>query len=52
MHFPRTDEWNLFDLKEDPGEMKSVHDAKDYQGIREKLLKEYKRLQEQYDVKP
>ena len=30
MHFPRTDEWNLVDLKEDPLEMQSVHDKPAY----------------------
>ena len=30
MFFPDTDEWNLFDLKQDPHEMRSVHDEEKY----------------------
>ena len=52
MHFPRSNEWNLFDLQEDPGEMKSVHDSKDYKAIRANLEKEYHRLREFYDAPP
>ncbi len=30
MFFPRTREWNLFDLETDPQEMNSVHDDPEY----------------------
>ncbi len=30
--FPTTDEWNLFDLEKDPGEMRSVHAEPEYAG--------------------
>ncbi len=52
IHFPRSNEWNLFDLKTDPNEMKSVHDDPLYQPIRETLTAEYQRLRELYDAPP
>jgi len=52
MHFPRTDEWNLFDLEKDPQEMRSVHDYADYKEVHAKLLAEYHRLREKYDAPP
>ena len=32
--FPQSDSWNLFDLEEDPQELRSVHEDKQYQAIR------------------
>ena len=52
IYFPRSDEWNLFDLQRDPNEMKSVHDAPAYQSTRESLAAEFTRLREQYDAPP
>ncbi len=50
IHFPKTNEWNLFDLVADPHEMRSVHDDSEYVKIREELTREYQRLREYYDV--
>lgn len=50
IYFPRTDEWNLFDLTRDPGEMKSVHDDPSYSQIRESLVAEFTRLRKHYDA--
>lgn len=50
MYFPRTDEWNLFDLVRDPSEMKSVYSDPDYQKSRESLTAEYHRLRKVYDA--
>jgi len=52
MYFPRTDEWNLFDLVRDPEEMRSVHDDPDYRQMREDLTAEYTRLRKQYEAPP
>jgi arylsulfatase A-like enzyme len=52
IHFPRSKEWNLFDLKKDPQEMRSIHDEKDYADIRASLEKEYLRLREFYKAPP
>ena len=50
IYFPRTDEWNLFDLKSDPQELKSVHDDPQYSLVRESLASEFHRLRKQYDA--
>lgn len=50
MYFPRTSEWNLFDLETDPQEMKSVHDVEQYKPILAELQERYRQLREQYDV--
>lgn len=52
IYFPRTDEWNLFDLKTDPQEMKSVHAEPDYQEVREEMVREFQRLRKHYDAPP
>jgi len=52
MFFPRTREWNLFDLGRDPGEMKSVYDDLSYRQVRDTLVAEYHRLRKQYDAPP
>lgn len=46
IHFPHTKEWNLFDLKNDPNELVSIHDKnpellKQLQAKYEELKKEY-----------
>ena len=41
IYFPRSDEWNLFDLERDPMEMKSVHAEPEYKQTREKLAAEF-----------
>ena len=50
IYFPRSKEWNLFDLKTDPHEMKSVHAEPDYQKIRKRLTAEFDRLRKHYDA--
>ena len=50
MYFPRTNEWNLMDLKNDPQEMKSVHDDPAYGEILAGLKKRYRDLKQMYDV--
>ena len=50
MYFPRTNEWNLFDLKADPTEMKSVYDEKGYEKIRKRLTAEFNRLRKYYEA--
>jgi N-acetylglucosamine-6-sulfatase len=52
IYFPRSDEWNLFDLKRDPMEMKSVHDDPAYRRTRESLTAEFDRLRKHYDAPP
>lgn len=52
IYFPKTDEWNLFDLKRDPDEMESVYDEPDYKDSRDELLAELKRLRVHYDAPP
>lgn len=52
IYFPHTKEWNLFDLKRDPQEMKSVHDAPEYATIRVELAAEFRRLRQEFDAPP
>jgi arylsulfatase A-like enzyme/lysophospholipase L1-like esterase len=52
MYFPRTREWNLFDLEKDPQEMTSLHDDPDYQDILAGLQQRYRNLRQYYDVNP
>ena len=48
IHFYTTNEWELFDLKTDPREMKSVYADPAYADARKEMEAELKRLQEQY----
>jgi len=50
MHFPRTDEWNLVDLKKDPLEMQSVHDKPAYQKTLADMRAKLSGLQNKYGV--
>lgn len=50
MFFPRTREWNLFDLEKDPREMSSIHDDPNYADILAGMQKRYRDLREFYDV--
>ena len=52
IYFPRTDEWNLFDLERDPHEMKSVHADPGYEDTRAELTTEFARLRKQFDAPP
>lgn len=50
MFFPRTREWNLFDLETDPQELTSVHADADYAPILAALQQRYRDLHQFYDV--
>jgi N-acetylglucosamine-6-sulfatase len=50
IHFYVTDEWELFDLKEDPQEMRSVYHHQPYAETVIKLKTELERLKIQYGV--
>ncbi len=49
IHFDRINEWELFDLKNDPRELKSVYDDPGYSDVRKKMLAELKRLRIELD---
>jgi arylsulfatase A-like enzyme/lysophospholipase L1-like esterase len=48
MYFPKTNEWNLFDLAKDPDEMRSVHADPAYAEIFEQMKKRYAELRTSY----
>ena len=50
--FPRSNEWNLFDLERDPQEMQSVHDDPAYASVRQSLAEEFGRLRTEFDAPP
>ena len=50
MFFPRTREWQLFDLKNDPSELTSVHNNPAYANVLAGLKKRYYDLRQWYDV--
>ncbi|MCP5521932.1 MAG: sulfatase-like hydrolase/transferase [Verrucomicrobiales bacterium] len=50
MFFPRTREWQLFDLVKDPQEMSSVHQDADYADVLRGLQQRYRDLRRFYDV--
>lgn len=50
IRFYKDNEWEMYDLKKDPSEMKSVYNDPAYADIREKLKKELLRLQDQYEI--
>jgi arylsulfatase A-like enzyme len=52
MHFYDLDEWELFDLKKDPKEMKSVHDDPKYAATLMHMKGELAKLRKQYKVPP
>lgn len=52
IYFPRTDEWNLFDLHNDPHELKSVDNDPKYSQVQNDLKDEFKRLRQVYDAPP
>jgi len=52
IHFYDTDEWELFDLKKDPQEMKSVYSDTHYAKIVEKMKAELVSLRAQYKAPP
>lgn len=50
IYFPKSDEWNLFDLETDPQEMTSRHDDPDHQTILADLQQRYHALRKKYNV--
>lgn len=50
IHFPTTEEWNLYDLKKDPNEMQSVHQKSDYASILQSLKKLYTKEKKKFGV--
>ena len=52
IYFPKSNEWNLFDLARDPQEMTSVHDHSAYATTQSRLKAEFHRLREQFDAPP
>jgi N-acetylglucosamine-6-sulfatase len=50
MFFPINKEWNLFDLKKDPHELKSVHSEPAYAKKLDDLKKEFYRLRKYFDA--
>ena len=48
----RIDDWELFDLKQDPEEMKRVYADPAYEAIQNEMMSELARLREQYKVTP
>lgn len=51
-YIPESQEWNLFDLQNDPNEMNSVHDDASYKEIRANLQKELARLRTEFGAPP
>ena len=50
VRFTQSGEWNLFDLKEDPKELRSVHDNPAYGAVLGELTATYNRLRRTYGV--
>jgi N-acetylglucosamine-6-sulfatase len=50
MFFPRSREWQLFDLETDPRQLDSVHDHPNYAGVLTALQQRYRDLRAFYDV--
>ena len=50
IHFYQLDEWELFDLQNDPDELRSVYENPQYADVVEELKAEIARLQSQYRV--
>ena len=48
IHFPETNEWNLFDLQADPEEMRSLHADSSYEGVQLELRSELERLRTRF----
>ncbi len=52
MFFPRTDQWQLFDLEKDPQELTSLHEAAEYREVLAGLQQRYRDLKKYYQVNP
>lgn len=49
---PGSDEWQMFDLVNDPQEMKSVYGQPEYAKVQKELTKEFHRLRTHYEAPP
>ncbi|MBT7918844.1 MAG: DUF4976 domain-containing protein, partial [Planctomycetaceae bacterium] len=49
---PATNEWNMFDLTNDPQEMVNVYNQPKYKRVQASLEQEFDRLRVQYDAPP
>ena len=49
VHFPNHDEWELFDLQEDPEQLRSVYGEPEYAEVQQQLKNRIDELQEQYE---
>ncbi|MFB2119553.1 sulfatase [Parapedobacter sp. 2B3] len=49
IYFHEVDEWELYDLKKDPQEVRNVFDEKNYSSVKTKLKHRLKKLMSQYD---
>jgi arylsulfatase A-like enzyme len=54
IHFyePDVDEWELIDLRANPGENRNFYDDPAYRDVRRRLMGELKRLQKMHQVPP
>ena len=52
IYFPATDEWNLFDLENDPSETRNVYGQADQLAARKSMTDEFHRLRKLYDAPP
>lgn len=50
MYFPDSDEWNMFDLQNDPNEMRSIYGEATNKVVQQELTEEFKRLRTLYDA--
>ena len=50
--FPATNEWNMFDLTNDPQEMVNVYNQPKYKRVQASLEQEFDQLRVQYDAPP
>ncbi|MCH2204653.1 MAG: sulfatase [Lentisphaerales bacterium] len=50
IHFPKTDEWEMFDLKKDKNEMTNLYSNPEHKGKVQELKKGLKGLLDKYDV--
>lgn len=52
IHFTKADEWNLFDLKADPNELKSFHNDPAYAEVFSAMRKRYQQAQQRFNISP
>lgn len=49
-HLPNSQEWQMFDLVNDPQEMTNIYENPEYAELRKQLTDEYQRLRKHYDA--